>query len=47
MTSEEAIQALEISISMAHLAQNQGVQLLATGEMGIGNTTASSALTRF
>ena len=45
MTSEEAIQALEIGISMAHLAQNQGVHILATGEMGIGNTTASSALT--
>lgn len=44
MTREEAVSALEIGISMARKAQDEGTQLLATGEMGIGNTTASSAL---
>lgn len=44
MTREEAVQALEVGIQMAYEAKQAGVKLLATGEMGIGNTTASSAL---
>lgn len=44
MTRSEAVQALEIGIQMAKEAQKEGVRILATGEMGIGNTTASSAL---
>lgn len=44
MKRAEAVEALEIGISMAKEAKMQGVNLLATGEMGIGNTTASSAL---
>lgn len=44
MSKEEAILALEVGIQMAQVAQTQGVNILATGEMGIGNTTASSAL---
>lgn len=44
MTHCEAVQALEVGISRAQEAQARGVNLLATGEMGIGNTTASSAL---
>ena len=44
MTKEEAIEAIEVGISVAKEAKAQGVQVLATGEMGIGNTTPSSAL---
>lgn len=44
MTKEEAIEALEVGISVAKEAKDQGVKVLATGEMGIGNTTPSSAL---
>ncbi len=44
MTREEAIQALEVGIAVAEELIADGYQLLATGEMGIGNTTASSAI---
>ncbi|HLR11013.1 MAG TPA: nicotinate-nucleotide--dimethylbenzimidazole phosphoribosyltransferase [Sporosarcina sp.] len=44
MTREEAIQAIEVGIEMADLAINEGAQLLGTGEMGIGNTTPSTAM---
>ena len=44
MTREQAIQALEAGIAMAEELKAQGYQLLATGEMGIGNTTTSSAI---
>lgn len=44
MTREEAVQAVEIGIQVAHELKEEGVQLVATGEMGIGNTTAASAL---
>lgn len=45
MTREEAQQAIEVGIEMAELLAAQGVQVIALGEMGIGNTTPSSALT--
>jgi nicotinate-nucleotide--dimethylbenzimidazole phosphoribosyltransferase len=45
MTREEALQAIEIGSSIAQELKNQGYTLLATGEMGIGNTTTSSAVT--
>ncbi len=45
MTREQAVVALETGIDMAEQAAAQGCQLLAIGEMGIGNTTAASALT--
>lgn len=45
MTREEAIGALEVGIILAKELKNSGYQILATGEMGIGNTTASSAIT--
>ena len=44
MTREECIRALEVGIERARQAADDGVVLLAAGEMGIGNTTPSSAL---
>lgn len=44
MTREEAIQALETGINLALEKKEEGVRVLATGEMGIGNTTTSSAI---
>ena len=44
MTREEAIKAIEAGIFMAEELKNRGYQILATGEMGIGNTTTSSAV---
>jgi nicotinate-nucleotide--dimethylbenzimidazole phosphoribosyltransferase len=45
MSRGQAEQALLIGIELAHDAARQGIGLLGTGEMGIGNTTASSAIT--
>lgn len=45
MTREEAIKALEVGISMVEELKEKGYGILATGEMGIGNTTTSSAIT--
>ena len=39
MTRDEAIQALETGIMLACERKEQGYDILATGEMGIGNTT--------
>lgn len=44
MTRAEAVQALEVGIKVATDLIGKGYRMLATGEMGIGNTTASSAL---
>ncbi len=44
MSREEAIQAIEAGIAVAEDAMKAGADVLATGEMGIGNTTASSAI---
>lgn len=44
MTREEAIAALEVGIETANEAIDGGAQALLTGEMGIGNTTPSTAL---
>ncbi len=44
MTREQAVMALERGIRIAGKLVDQGVQLLATGDMGIGNTTPSSAI---
>ena len=44
MSREEAQQALEIGITMASACHRDGISLVATGDMGIGNTTPSSAL---
>lgn len=45
MTSEELDRALEAGIRLALIAKEKGQHLVALGEMGIGNTTAASAIT--
>jgi nicotinate-nucleotide--dimethylbenzimidazole phosphoribosyltransferase len=44
MTREEAVAAIEVGIALADQAKSEGVAMLGTGEMGIGNTTPSSAI---
>ena len=44
MTREQAIQAIETGIEVACMMKEKGYQIMATGEMGIGNTTTSSAI---
>ena len=45
MSPAQAEQAIEVGIELATEAAQQGIGLIGTGEMGIGNTTASSAIT--
>ena len=45
MNSTQAEHALQIGIDLATEAAQEGIGLIGTGEMGIGNTTASSAIT--
>ena len=45
MTREQAIRAILTGIEIAGERKAEGYDLLATGEMGIGNTTTSSAVT--
>jgi nicotinate-nucleotide--dimethylbenzimidazole phosphoribosyltransferase len=44
MTREESLAAMEVGIELANQAKSEGVSILGTGEMGIGNTTPSSAI---
>ncbi len=44
MSYEEAIAAVEVGMDVARQMIDQGAKSIALGEMGIGNTTASSAL---
>ena len=44
MTKEEAVKALEVGIRLVGELKEKGYRLIATGEMGIGNTTTSSAV---
>lgn len=44
MSRDEAVRAVEVGIAVAADLAARGCRLLATGEMGIGNTTPSSAL---
>jgi nicotinate-nucleotide--dimethylbenzimidazole phosphoribosyltransferase len=44
MTHEEMQQALEAGIEAANLMIEKGVNLIAAGDMGIGNTTAATAI---
>lgn len=44
MTRLQAVQALETGIEIAGRLVEEGVELLGTGDMGIGNTTPSSAI---
>jgi nicotinate-nucleotide--dimethylbenzimidazole phosphoribosyltransferase len=45
MTRETCARAVLVGVAAAREAAEQGVTLLGTGEMGIGNTTAAAALT--
>lgn len=44
MTYEEAIKSIEIGIEMAKKVKEDGFEIVGVGEMGIGNTTTSSAV---
>ena len=45
MTREEAGQALQVGVDVLNEEAANGLDLVATGDMGIGNTTPSSAIT--
>lgn len=47
MTREEAERAIEVGIEKVRELTEQGYKIIATGEMGIGNTTTSSALASY
>ena len=44
MTEEEVRAAIEVGISMVNREIDRGATIVATGEMGIGNTTSSAAI---
>lgn len=44
MSREEAVKAIETGIEITQAAIRDGVDLIGTGEIGIGNTTTSSAM---
>jgi len=44
MTDEQAVKSLEVGIEAAEKLIKKGYDIIATGDMGIGNTTASSAI---
>lgn len=44
MTRQDAVRCLEIGIELAQSCVEQGVDLVGTGDMGIGNTTPSAAI---
>lgn len=44
MTKKEALRAIEVGIEQVGKLKEEGYSLFATGEMGIGNTTTSSAI---
>ena len=45
MSSDQAEQALTVGVELADSAARDGVGLIGAGDMGIGNTTASAAIT--
>jgi nicotinate-nucleotide--dimethylbenzimidazole phosphoribosyltransferase len=45
MSKEEAIRSIEAGMELVEKELSKGVDILGTGDMGIGNTTASSAIT--
>ena len=44
MTRDETVKAIETGIEIVGMLKEQGVNLIGTGEMGVGNTTTSSAV---
>lgn len=45
MTREEAIRSIEAGIELVEEELSRGIDILGTGDMGIGNTTSASAIT--
>ncbi|WMJ22044.1 nicotinate-nucleotide--dimethylbenzimidazole phosphoribosyltransferase [Paludicola sp. MB14-C6] len=45
MTREQAVKAIEVGINTVIELKEKGYKIIATGEMGIGNTTTSAAIT--
>jgi nicotinate-nucleotide--dimethylbenzimidazole phosphoribosyltransferase len=45
MTQAQTVEAVQVGIDVFEVQFEQGIDLVATGDMGIGNTTASSAIT--
>jgi nicotinate-nucleotide--dimethylbenzimidazole phosphoribosyltransferase len=45
MSKEDAIRSIEAGIDLVEEELTKGIDILGTGDMGIGNTTASSAIT--
>ena len=45
MTGEQAEQAVQVGLDLAEECKNAGYKLLCVGEMGIGNTTTTAAVT--
>jgi nicotinate-nucleotide--dimethylbenzimidazole phosphoribosyltransferase len=45
MSRAEALRAVAVGLDVVESLQEHGIDLLAVGEMGIGNTTAASAIT--
>ncbi len=45
MTHDQGLQSIQIGIKLAKTACVEGKNIIAVGEMGIGNTTASAAIT--
>lgn len=45
MTEQETLRSIMVGIQIAKECKREGCSILATGEMGIGNTTTSSAVT--
>lgn len=44
MSEAEALRAIEVGITLADQAARDGIAIIGLGEMGIGNTTAASAI---
>jgi len=44
MSIKEAKEAISVGIEMADMARQKGIDIVAAGDMGIGNTTPSSAM---
>ncbi len=45
MTTDQAEEAIQIGMDVLNQAADNGLQMAATGEMGIGNTTSAAAIT--
>lgn len=44
MTREQAVRSIEVGIEMVEMLKEKGYQIICVGEMGVGNTTPSSAM---